>query len=81
MAVFSMAVFKNLRMPAPAEIARDFLILFYLLFCVIKLIYSLCSGAAESKLPQLLDTIISALVLTRLTNFIREFFARIRISD
>ncbi|MBU4270224.1 hypothetical protein KKE07_05125 [Candidatus Dependentiae bacterium] len=81
MAVFTMAVFKHLRVPAPAEMARDFLILLLAFILCYKVdILTLFKGTGI-KVPYIIDTIISALVLTRLTNFVREFFARIKISD
>ncbi|HOO70968.1 MAG TPA: hypothetical protein PK926_04325 [Spirochaetota bacterium] len=81
MAIFSLTAFKRLESTQPLQMARDALILILAAVLCYKVdILTLFRGTGI-KLPYILDTVISALVLTRMTNFISDFLSRIRISD
>ena len=81
MALFSMAILKDASRKKPVEIARDTLILALSLFLCYKVRLLTLFKGTGIDLPVYLDMVISALVLTRMSNFIREFIARIRIDD
>ena len=81
MAVFSMTVLKGASSKKPVQIARDTLILILAFVLCYKVRMLTLFKGTGIKLPVYLDMAISALVLTRMANFIREFFSRIRIED
>ena len=81
MAIFSMAVFKNLSYNAPVEMIKDVLILILSLVLCYKVSSFRLFNGTGIKLPYYLNTIISALVLMRLTKFVGDFLSRIKMSD
>lgn len=79
MAIFQMSAMKDLESSLPFQTARDALILILAAVLCYKVpILTLFKGTGI-KLPYILDTVVSALVLTRMTFFIRDFFSRIKI--
>ncbi|PKL35135.1 MAG: hypothetical protein CVV44_23215 [Spirochaetae bacterium HGW-Spirochaetae-1] len=81
MALFSMSALKDISNSKPVEIARDSLILILALVLCYKVELLTLFRGTGIKLPLILDTAISALVLTRMTNFLKDFFSRIRLED
>jgi hypothetical protein len=81
MAIFSLSAMKRLESTQPLQMARDTLVLILAAVLCYKVeILTLFKGTGI-KLPFVLDTIISALVLTRMTNLISSFLSRIREAD
>ncbi len=81
MAIFSLTALRDLSEMKPVEAARDALILILAFVMCYKVdILTLFRGTGI-KLPYILDTVISALVLTRMANLIKNFFARIKIQN
>jgi len=80
MAIFSMSALREISESRPVEMARDALILILSFVLCYKVSILTVFGGTGIKLHYLLDTAISALVLMRMTNFIRDFFERIRFS-
>jgi len=81
MAIFSMTALKEFDQSKPVETARDALILILAFVLCYKVTLLTIFRGTGIKLPYILDTVISALVLTRMTNFIKDFFSRIKLSD
>ncbi len=78
MAIFSMTALKEMGNSRPVQMARDtIVVLLALVLCYKVDILSLFLGTGV-KLHQILDTVISALVLTRLTNLVRDFFSKFK---
>ncbi len=81
MAVFQISAMRDLESTKPFQTARDALILILAaVLCYKVQILTLFRGTGI-KLPYILDTVISALVLTRMTYFIRDFFSRIKLEQ
>lgn len=81
MALFSMSSMQDIGSKRPVEATRDGIIIiasFILCYKVDILRVFVNSGL---RLPVLIDIIISALVLTRLTNFVRAFMSRFKKED
>ncbi len=81
MAIFSMTALKDITNSKPVEAARDALILILAGVLCYKVKLLTVFGGTGINLPFILDTVISALVLTRMTNFIKDFFQKIKISN
>jgi len=81
MAIFSMSALKEMSSSMQFQTARDSLILIlaFVLAYMIPIL-TLFKGTGI-KLPYILDTVVSALVLTRMTYFIRDFFSRIKVEN
>jgi hypothetical protein len=78
MAIFSMSSLKSLNAKRPIEASRDALVIIIsFLLCYKVDILNIFRGTGI-KVPQILDIIISALVLTRMTNFVGNFMSRLR---
>lgn len=80
MAIFSMSVMKKLNDKTPVEAARDALILILAFVLCYKVSILTIFKGTGIKLPYLLDTVISGLVLARMTFFIREFLSKFKQS-
>lgn len=81
MAIFSMTALKDISDSKPIASTRDALILIVavvLCYKVKKLTIFMGTGIV---IPYILDTAISALFLTRMTNLIKDFFGRIKIDS
>jgi hypothetical protein len=78
MAIFSMAIMKKLSDRTPVEAARDALIILLAFILCYKVKLLTIFRGTGIKLPYLLDTVISGLVLARMTYFIREFLSKFR---
>ncbi len=78
MAVFSMSVMKKLSDRTPVEAARDALILILAFVLCYKVKLLTIFRGTGIKLPYLLDTLISGLVLARMTYFIREYLSKFK---
>lgn len=81
MAIFSMSAMKDISDMRPITATRDMVILLVSFFICYKVDMLSVFRGSGVKLPMLLDTLISALVLMRMTNFIREFLGRMRFSE
>lgn len=81
MAIFHMSALKEMSSSMQFQTARDSLILIlaFILAYMIPIL-TLFKGTGI-KLPYILDTVVSALVLTRMTYFIRDFFSRIKVEN
>ncbi len=79
MAIFQISAMKDLETTTPFQTARDALILILAAVLCYKVPLLTLFKGTGIKLPYLLDTAVSALVLTRMTYFIRDFFSRIKI--
>lgn len=78
MAIYSLTALKDISESRPAQVSRDALVIILaLVLCYKVQLLSLFSGTGI-KLHHYLDTVISALVLVRLTNLIGDFFNRLR---
>lgn len=81
MAIFSLAAVKNMDSRAPIDAARDMIILATAFFLCFKIdLLSLFRGTGF-KLPHIVDVIITTLVLTRITFFLRDFMSRFKTRD
>ncbi len=81
MSIFSISSMRDIGSKRPVEATRDGLIVlvaFFLCYSVDILSVFRNTGV---KLPRLFDIIISALVLTRLTNFVWTFMSRFKRED
>ncbi len=80
-AIFSMTALKDLRETRPVAMARDVIVLIVAVFLCYKVKLLTIFGGSGIKLPYLLDTAISALVLTSLANFIRNLVSKMRVGS
>jgi hypothetical protein len=78
MAVFSITALQDVEESTPVAAARDGLIIILAFVLCYKVNILTIFKGTGIKLPYILDTIISALVLTRMTNLIRDFFKKIK---
>ncbi len=77
-AVFSISALKDMKENSAVSTLRDIVVLilaFFICFKVRKLSIFFATGI---KIPYMLDTAISALILTGLANVIKNFFQRIK---
>lgn len=81
MAIFSMSTLKNISSSKAVEAARDIIILLLAFVLCYKVNILTIFRGTGIKLPHILDTIISALVLTRMTNIIKSFLLRLKQSE
>ncbi len=80
MAIFSLTALKEMSETRPAQVARDtIVIILALVLCYKVELLSLFSGTGI-KLNHYMNTVISALVLVRLTNLVGDFFNKLRRS-
>jgi len=78
MSIFTLTPLKSMEDTTPVASARDALILILAFILCYKVnILTLFKGTGI-KLPYLLDTIISALVLSRMTMLIKDFFSKLK---
>ncbi|MBN1534952.1 MAG: hypothetical protein JXA20_19950 [Spirochaetes bacterium] len=80
-AVFSISALQDISDTRPVKTARDVVVLLVALFLCFKVTMLGLFHNTGFEIPQVLDAVISALVLMRLANFIRDFFAKIRMAD
>jgi len=78
MAVFTTSILRSLGSSMPVATVRDVLILFLAFVLCYKVSMLTLFRGTGIKLPYLLDTVISALVLARMTNLVREFLGRLK---
>ncbi len=81
MAVFSMSSFRNMDTNRAFESTRDAVIIivsFLLCYKVTSLRVFIRTGL---NIPQIMDVVISSLVLTRMTMFVRTMMARFKHED
>lgn len=81
MAIFSMSAIRGLDTSRPVEASRDAIILIVSFFLCYKVEAFRIFIGTGLKFPTILDVIISALVLTRMTNFIRQLMSRFKSED
>ncbi len=81
MGVFSIASLKQINNAAAVDAARDALIIILAFILCYKVEILTVFRGTGIKLPNMLDTIISALVLTRITNIVRGFLSKLRSGD
>ena len=81
MAIFSLTALKEMADTKPVKIARDTLVLIVAIFFCYKVDILTVFRGTGVDLPRMADTVISALVLTRMANFIRDFISRIKYMD
>ncbi|MBN2040140.1 MAG: hypothetical protein JW864_08875 [Spirochaetes bacterium] len=77
-AVFSMSVFKKMSTSRPVEASRDVVVILLTLFICYKIDVLRIFKGTGINMPMLLDTILSALVLTSMINFIRQLMSRMK---
>jgi len=78
MAIFTTSILRSLGSSMPVATVRDVLILFLAFVLCYKVSMLTLFRGTGIKLPYLLDTVISALVLARMTNLVREFLGRLK---
>ena len=78
MAIFSMEALKDVGVSRAIDTTRDVIIVLVSLFICYKVGALRIFKGTEIKLPFVLDTVISALVLARMTNFVRTITARFK---
>jgi hypothetical protein len=81
MAIFSLTALKDTAENKPVKVARDMIVLGVSFFICYKVETLNVFRGTGIDLPRLLDVAISALVLTRMANFIRDFISRIKYMD
>jgi hypothetical protein len=81
MALFSMSAFKMLNRNTAVDSARDVIILLIALVLCYKVEMLTVFTKTGIDMPKMIDTIISALVLTRMTNLVLTFFSRIKVES
>ena len=81
MAVFSLGSFKGIDSTRPFEASRDLIIVAVSFFLCYKVELLKIFNGTGIEMPKILDTIISALVLARMTNFIRQITERLKNRD
>lgn len=78
MAIFSVSIVKKISGRTAIETLRDLVIMgFSFVICYKERMFTLFHDTGI-KLPLILDIVISALVLSRMTFFIREFLTRLK---
>jgi len=78
MAIYSLTALKDISETRPAQVTRDVIVIILALVLCYKVpLLSLFSGTGI-RLNHDLDTVISALVLMRLTNLVGDFFNKLR---
>ncbi len=78
MAIYSLTALKDISETRPAQVTRDVIVIILsLVLCYKVPLLSLFAGTGI-KLSHELNTIISALVLMRLTNLVGDFFNKLR---
>ena len=78
MAIFSIDALKDLGASRAVDASRDAIIILVSLFICYKVGALRIFKGTEIRLPLVLDTVISALVLARLTNFVRTITSRFK---
>ena len=78
MAIFSMSALKKMPSSRPVEASRDIIVILLSLFLCYKVDVLRIFRGTGINIPMLLDTILSALVLTSMINFIRQFMSRMK---
>ncbi len=78
MAIFSISYVKRFSSRMPVETARDVLIIILSFVVCHQEKFLTLFRDTGIKFPPLLDVIISALVLARMTFFIREFLSKMK---
>lgn len=78
MAIFSMSSLKEIEANRPFEATRDALIIIIAFFLCYKVDLLRIFRGTKINVPRILDIIISALVLTRMANFVRQMMARLK---
>jgi len=81
MALFSMSSMHDMGSKRPVEATRDGLIIVVSFILCYKVNILRVFANSGLHLPVLIDIIISALMLTRLTNFVRVFMSRFKKED
>ena len=81
MAVFSLSSLKGLDATRPFEATRDAIIIIIAFFLCYKVNILRIFRGTGINVPRILDVIISALVLTRMANFIRQMMSRFKRED
>ena len=81
MAIFSLSTLKNLSSSRAFETTRDVIILILAFILCYKVSILTIFRGTGIKLPYILDTVISALVLTRMTNIIKSFLLKLKESS
>jgi hypothetical protein len=78
MGIFSMSALKRMSAIRAIETTRDVIVILLSLFLCYKVDVLRIFRGTGIKIPYLLDTILSALVLTTFFNFIRRFMSTMR---
>ena len=81
MAIFSISIFKQIANTTSVDAIRDFLILLLAFVLCYKVKVLTIFKGTGIKLPYILDTVISGLVLTRMAFFIKEFLSRLKFKE
>ncbi len=81
MAVFSMAAFKGIEASRAVESARDAIIIIVAFFLCYKVEALRIFRRTGLAIPTIIDIVISTLVLTRITIFIRQLMSRFKNED
>jgi hypothetical protein len=80
-AVFSISALRDLQDSRSVRTARDVIVLVVALFLCFKVALLGIFHGTGFNIPPIMDNVISALILTRMANFIRDFFNKIRSGD
>lgn len=80
MAIFSMTAIRDISENKPVQTARDVVILLLSFALCYKVEILTIFRGTGIQLPHLMDVVISGLVLTRLTNMVKDFFEKLRSS-
>ncbi|MBN2402916.1 MAG: hypothetical protein JXN64_11010 [Spirochaetes bacterium] len=78
MAIFSISTLKKLSSLRSVEATRDLIVILLSLFICYKVDILRIFKGTGINIPFILDTILSALVLTTMINFIRQFMSRLK---
>jgi hypothetical protein len=78
MAIFSMSSLKKLSSSRSVEATRDLIILLLSLFVCYEVDILRIFKGTGINVPFILDTVISALVLSTMINFVRQLMARLK---
>lgn len=81
MAVFSLSALRSIETNRAFEASRDAIIIIVAFLLCYKVEILKVFRETGIKLPAIFDTIISTLVLARMTLFIRQFMSRLRRED
>ena len=81
MAIFQISTLKKMSAIRSVEATRDLLVILLSLFICYKVNILRVFRGTGINIPYILDVIISALVLTTMINFVKQFLSRLKQGD